>query len=99
MTAPQPVFGYRALWPVLDEDRSVRSLIEEAREQLPDILRRSRVRAVGAIRWTVHDGDSVPGSGGAGLVLLAYVAVVEIPRNVDVVTGAVDRRHLKAVPA
>lgn len=100
--APLAVHHYRALWPVLDEARPLTDLIEEAKRDLPGLLRMARLRGVGAVRWSQRPGRDVPGCGGARTVLLADVAVVRVDAAVDSVTGEVDRdrqAYLRAVPA
>lgn len=81
---------YRAIWPVLDESLPLTDLIDEANRDLPQLLRRSRLRAAARPRWCLRPGRDVPGSGGARTVLVCDVAVAQIPRDVDALTGEPD---------
>lgn len=82
---------WRAIWPVLDESRTLSELVGEASDQLPGMFARARLRPIGRPRWSVRPGADIPGSGGAATVLVADVPVTAVPRDVDTVTGERDR--------
>lgn len=82
---------YRAIWPVLPPQLPLSDLIDEAWPDLQAILIRSRLTIVGRPRWCIRPGADVPGSGGACQVLVADCLVSVMPRNMDALTGDLDR--------
>ena len=71
---------FRAWWPITDPHMSLDDLADEASEQMPALLRRQRLCRVGRVRWSIRHGRDLPGTGGAHLVLVADLAVVQIER-------------------
>lgn len=67
-TAPRHRF--RAMWPVEDQTMPPRRLLAEAEADLADVAFRHGVRVVAAAPGTIVEGRTVPGSGGAALVVL-----------------------------
>lgn len=54
---------FRALWPILDEQRTWNQLLQEAARELPLVAARAHARIVGPTRWTIAPSAYVPGSG------------------------------------
>lgn len=67
---PGPLILFRALWPVTDPTVPAVDLLTEATDDLPALARRHGARSIvhhGAP--VLHEGRSVPGSGGAAHVI------------------------------
>ena len=67
---PGPAVRFRALWPVTDETLPAVDLLAESTRDLPAVARRHGARS---IVWhdapVLREGRSVPGSGGAAVVV------------------------------
>lgn len=90
MSSRLPLEVFHAIWPITDTTLAFHELRAEGEGLLPELLRMHRLEQVGRPRWSVRPGSDVPGSGGAHTVLLAVVPVVQIPRDVDAITGQAD---------
>lgn len=66
MTRPDVFTGFL---PILDMTIPIGDLLEEAREQVPRLMRQTRCELVGWPRLRVARGSEVPGAGAYGWVI------------------------------
>lgn len=66
----------QAVWPILDDERTLDSLKSEASEELPDLMMRQRVITYGPPSWTVKEGRDIPGFTAYDLVLVFTCTVL-----------------------
>ena len=75
---------FQAVWPVIDPTISPEELIAEAIEDLPKVARRHRYITVGDPKVEILSGASIPGVGGALLVVVAESSVLE-PEPIQII--------------
>jgi hypothetical protein len=73
-------YAFRAVWPVIDPTTPMSQLLLEGAADLPNVARRHRAQLIGPAKYALRPGQDVPGSGGAGLVLVATAPATPIPR-------------------
>lgn len=87
---------YRAMWPIVDEQRSFIGLCREAQVELGPLMQRARVMASGPGRFYAAHASQVPGSGRVTDWVLVYecpakqlpprtIPTTVLPESVDVV--------------
>lgn len=83
---------FRGIWPIHDPDLRLEHLVAEATRDLPRVAAQSRAKLTSAVRWTIRQGNDVPGSGGAAWVLVGEAVALKMDRAYDTsVYGVSDR--------
>lgn len=65
---------FRAIWPIVDDDITLRDLISQATRDLPAVAARAHADLSDRGRWYVADSTKVPGSGRITPTVLVYEA-------------------------
>jgi hypothetical protein len=73
---------FLAVWPVADDTMPLHELLDEARRDLPAVARRHGQRVLRHGSPALREGRSVPGSGGAALVVVIVAEVEPIRQAV-----------------
>jgi hypothetical protein len=61
---------FEAVWPIIDQDRTLAELVHEAQDDLPGLMVKAAVSRYGPGTWGVRDGAEMPGWGAYELVLV-----------------------------